>query len=156
LPHGKKSLISAEIPMKKFVFVTAVAALSACIRTQEMPLAPNVVRIDTQAAGLLFAGQATGQTMRRAAEITLQHGYSHFRLDQVGMSQGSEVSGIYTYGTANASGYAAGNSAYGSATSSGFATPIRRPTANVGVTVIMFHADEAGAKKRLRCLPSLA
>jgi hypothetical protein len=30
------------------------SALAGCITTQEMPLAPNVVRIDTQAGGLLY------------------------------------------------------------------------------------------------------
>jgi len=132
--------------MKRLLVAACAAALSACIRTQEMPLAPNVVRLDTQASGLLFAGQATGQTMRRAAELTLQNGYSHFRLDQVGMGQGSEVSGVYSSQTGNASAYAMGNTVYANGTSSGFATPIRRPTASVGVTVIMFHADDAGAQ----------
>ncbi len=119
---------------------------AARIRTQEMPLAQNMVRLDTHASGLLFAGQATSQTMRRAAEVTLERGYAHFRLDQVGMGQGSELSGVLTSSTGSATGYAMGNAAYATGTSSGFATPIRRPTADVGVTVIMFHADEPGAK----------
>jgi hypothetical protein len=41
-------------------------------------------------------------------------------------------------------------SGYGSATTtyngSSFSSATYRPTSNVGVTVIMFHADEAGAK----------
>ncbi len=107
-----------------------------------MPLAPNVVRLDTQASGLLFTGQATGQTMRRAAELTLQNGYSHFRLEQAQVSQGSELAGVYSSGSASIYGNASGASGFGS----GFSTPIMKPTASVGVTVVMFHADEAGAK----------
>ena len=73
-------------------------SIAGCVTTQEMPLAPNVVRLDTQASGLLFAGQATGQTMRRAAELTLQNGYSHFRLEQAQVAQGSELAGVLLLG----------------------------------------------------------
>lgn len=45
------------------------AATAGCVSTQELPLAPNMVRLDTHASGGLFIGQATGQTMRRAAEV---------------------------------------------------------------------------------------
>jgi hypothetical protein len=107
-----------------------------------MPLAPNVVRLDTQASGFLFAGQATGQTMRRAAELTLQNGYSHFRSEQAQVAQGSELAGVYSSGSASVYGNASGANAYGS----GFSTPIMKPTASIGVTVVMFHADEAGAE----------
>ena len=68
---------------------------AGCIHTQELPLAPNVVRLDTQASGLLFAGQATTQTMRRAAELTLQNGYTHFRFEQAELAQGSQLAGVY-------------------------------------------------------------
>jgi hypothetical protein len=72
-----------------------------------MPLAPNMVRLDTRASGGLFVGQATGQTMRRAAELTLQNGYSHFRLENAEVSRGSQFAGVYSSGTGSAfvSGY---------------------------------------------------
>ncbi len=128
--------------------------VAGCIHTQELALAPNVVRLDTQASGWLFTGQATSQTMRRAAELTLQNGYSHFRFEQAELSQGSQLAGVYgqSQGTASAqgNGMVTGNLYSGSASArysgTGFATPIYRRTANVGVTVIMFHADEPGAK----------
>ena len=85
----------------------AVAALSACLSscatTQETLLAPNFVGLDTDAP---FASEAASQTIRRAAELTLQSGYTYFRLDPL-------------YWTPGGTG--------------------------VGVTVIMFHAGEAGA-----------
>lgn len=138
--YGSRRLGAAVILMG------IVLVSSGCIRTQEMPLAPNVVRINTHASGLLFAGQATSQTMRRAAELTLQSGYSHFRFEQAQVSQGSQLSGVYSSASGNAYGTAYGNNAYVNANASGVSTPIYRPTADVGVTVIMFHADEPGAK----------
>lgn len=82
------------------------AALAGCISTQEIPLAPNMVRLDTKASGLLLAGQATNQTMRRAAELTLQNGHTHFGFEQASLQQGSQLSGVYS--TADATVY--GNS----------------------------------------------
>ena len=139
---------------KRFALATGLALLAAgCIRTQEMPLAPNVVRLDTQASGLLFVGQTTEQTMRRAAQITLENGYTHFRFDQAQVAQGRELSGVYTSGSAtmvgSASGTRIGTTVYanGSGVASGYATstPIYKPTSSVGVTVYMFHPNEPGA-----------
>lgn len=92
--------------MRQSTFL-AIAALSACLSgcatTEETRLAPNLVGLDTQAP---FASEAANQTMRRAAELTLQNGYTYFRLDPL-------------YWTPSGTG--------------------------VGVTVVMFHAGEAGA-----------
>jgi hypothetical protein len=134
-------------PFLKILSALALGlSIAGCVSTQEMPLAPNIVRLDTHASGVLFAGQATGQTMRRAAELTLQNGYTHFRLEQAQMSQGSQVGGVYSSGTSSALATGYGNAIFASGSSSGFSTPIYRPTADVGVTVVMFHAGEAGAK----------
>lgn len=109
----------------------AVVALgiAGCVTTQEMPLAPNAVRLDTQAAGLLFTGQAVPQTMRRAAQATLARGYTHFRLDGVSMQQGQQFGGVIVQSHGN------------------FATAqsINRPTANAAATVIMYRAGDPGA-----------
>lgn len=51
--------------------------IAGCVSTGEIPLAPNLVRLDTHAP---FTSEAASQTMRRAAELTLQNGYTHFRL----------------------------------------------------------------------------
>lgn len=137
--------------MMKTVRMGAVALVigglaSGCVSTQEMPLAPNVVRLDTHASGLLFAGQASSQTMRRAAELTIQNGYSHFRFDQAQVSQGAQFVGVYSAASGSAYGNTFGNSTIVNSNATGFSTPIYRPTADVGVTVYMFHADEPGAK----------
>jgi hypothetical protein len=127
---------------RPFVLIGVVIFASGCIRTQELPLAPNAVRLDTHASGVLFAGQAAQQTLHRAAELTLQNGYTHFRLEQANVAQGSELSGVYLTDT----GSTYGNSAYVNANASGFSTPIYRPKSDIGVTVVMFHAGEPGAK----------
>ena len=130
----------------KFVMSLVAAALvSGCVSTQEMPLAPNAVRLDTHASGLLFAGQAPSQTMRRAAELTLQNGYTHFRFEQAQTSQGSQFVGVYGSASGSAVATGVGDSVYVTGNERGFSTPIYRPTADVGVTVVMFHADESGA-----------
>lgn len=133
--------------MRRAVLLAGVCfALAACVHTQEMPLAPNAVRLDTHATGLLFAGQAAPQTMRRAAQLTLQNGFTHFRFEQAQVSQGSEIAGVYSSATGNAYASSYGRSTLVTANASSFSTPIHRPTSDIGVTVIMFHADEAGAK----------
>lgn len=125
----------------------APVMLSACVTTQEMPLAPNVVRLDTEARGSLFVGQAPKATMKRAAELTLAKGFTHFRLDQVQMGQGRELAGVVmnTTGSATYTPGAFGGTGYGSYSGFSTARPVMARTAHVGVTVIMFHAGEPGA-----------
>lgn len=132
--------------MKRLPFLTALLILQACATTSEMPLAPNMVRIDTQASGLAFTGSAPSMTMKKAAETTLARGYTHFRLDQVQTSSGRHLAGVIgnSSGTFNATAY--GNTAYGRYSGTSFGTPVYAPTANIGVTVIMFHAGDPGAQ----------
>lgn len=132
--------------MKRIAVGLVALLVTACATTSEMPLAQNMVRLDTQASGLLFVGSAGNMTMKKAAEATLKRGYTHFRLEQAQTSHGSRLAGISTHnsGAANATMY--GNTAYGSYSGSGFATPVYAPTASVGVTVVMFKPGEAGAQ----------
>ena len=74
--------------MRFIVTTCAALSLTGCISTQEMPLSPNVVRIDTQSRGLLFTGQTVPQTMRAAAKATLDRGYSHFKFGDARFSRG--------------------------------------------------------------------
>jgi hypothetical protein len=106
-----------------------------------MPLAPNAVRLDAQASGLLFTGKVAPTTMPRAAELSLQKGFTHFRLEQAAMVQGSELAGVYS--SASVSGRR------GYLTTSGLATPIYTPTASVAVTVLMLKADDPRATDAL-------
>jgi hypothetical protein len=64
------------------LIVAAIAGLSvsACAGLQEYPFAPNMVRLDVNPPAGPFAREAT---LRRAAELTLQNGYSAFRLEPI-------------------------------------------------------------------------
>lgn len=135
--------------MRRGVLIFALA-LAGCIHTQEMPLAPNVVRLDTQAQGGLFVRRTAAQTMRAAAEATLKRGYSHFRFEDAQMANGQRFGGVYSSASASSSGAMtlSGNTLYGhsSGFANGFSTPVYIPTSEIAVTVIMFHDDDPGAK----------
>lgn len=128
--------------MKHLVAVALGLSLGACVSTQEMPLAPNVVRMDTAARGAFFVASASNVTLKKAAEATLARGYTHFLLFDPQMSQGSQIVGMTGsgYGTATT----VGGTTYVQTT--GFGTPIRAPTSNVGVTVVMYRANEPEAR----------
>lgn len=132
--------------MKKHFICAFALFLTGCATTSEMPLAPNVVRIDTQASGLAFVGSAPAITMNKAAEATLSRGYTHFRLDQATTAQGRQLAGMQTYGNATGTMNTFGKTTYGNFTGTSFSTPVYAPTSNIGVTVIMFRANEAGAR----------
>ena len=95
-----------------------------------MPLAQNVVRIDTQAEGWLFTGQAVPQTMRAAANATLSRGYTRFKFAEAAIAQGAVTTGaIASYGNGV-----------------GTVSAVDAPTAGNQVTVVMFHDDDPEAK----------
>jgi hypothetical protein len=64
------------------LIIAAIAGLSvsACAGMQEYPMAPNMVRLDVNPPAGPFVREAT---LRRAAELTLQNGYSAFRLEPI-------------------------------------------------------------------------
>ncbi len=89
-----------------------------------------MVRIDTQAQGWLFTGQAVPQTMRSAANATLARGYTHFKFADASMGQGAVTTGaVATYGNGVST----------------FST-VGAPVAGNAVTVVMFHAEDPQAK----------
>ena len=73
-----RSIAGATMRRSTFLAVAALSAcLSGCATTEETPLAPNFVRLDTRAP---FTSELASQTMQRAAELTLRNGYTDFRL----------------------------------------------------------------------------
>jgi hypothetical protein len=128
-----------EMALPRVAFIAAFSiALVGCVSTQEMPLAQNMVRIDTRASGLIYANRAVPETMRAAAKATLAHGYEYFKLADANLGQGSEYAGSI----GNTSGYYGGGgfSAWGSS------TELRRPVTASAATVIMFHKNDPQAK----------
>lgn len=136
---------NGEGTMRKLSALAAVLLVSACATTSEMPLAANVVRLDTQASGLLFVGAAPRITMKKAAGATIARGYTHFRFQDAATSQGREFAGMNTWQTGNAQASVYGNSIYASGSANTFSTPNYRSTSNIGVTVVMFHASDPAA-----------
>lgn len=150
----------------------AALAVAGCISTQEMPIAPNVVRIDTQAGGFLYTGQTVPQTMRAAANATLQRGYTHFKFADASLQQGSVVTG--TIGSSNTNimgssnttvsgtygrGYMNRNaSTFGNANATTFGSTgvVRAPTAAAAATVVMFHANQPEAQGAFNATQVLA
>ncbi len=68
--------------MQKLMIAVIAASLlsgglAGCISTEETALAPNIVRLDTNAFGAPYIWETT---LRRAAYITVRSGYSEFRL----------------------------------------------------------------------------
>jgi hypothetical protein len=122
--------------------LAAALLLNACIHTEEMQLAPNIVQLNTQAEGALFVGHAGDVTLQRAAKVTLANGYDYFKFQNAQMGSGQQLVGVQSFGSATAVGspYAV------TATGSAFTTPVYARTSKIGVTVVMFHTGEPGAK----------
>lgn len=105
-----------------------------------------MVRLDTQASGLLFTGQAVPQTMRAAARATLQRGYTHFKFADAGVQQGSVVTRVINSGNAHYNGTYGRGYINGNANNFGSSTVVQAPTAPAAATVIMFRSHEPGAQ----------
>lgn len=128
--------------VRALIVLAVGMTVAGCVSTQEMQLAPNMVRLDTSARGALFVGHAGDVTLQRAAQVTVKNGYQFFRLEQAQMGQGSQLVGVSSFGSASAYGNPYGATAFGSS----FSTPMYAPTSDIGVTVVMFHPGEPGAK----------
>ncbi len=68
---------------------------------------------------------------------------AHYRLEQASTGQSREFAGVQTFGNGNISGAGLNSVNY---TSSSLSMPIYRTSNNVGVTVVMFHANDPGAQ----------
>jgi hypothetical protein len=62
---------------RTYVLIAVAIALAGCSSIQETAFAPNMVRLDVNPYAPPSIRDAT---LRRAAELTLQHGYTAFRL----------------------------------------------------------------------------
>lgn len=121
--------------------------LAACYSMSEMQLAPNVYRVETDASGLLFAGKSGQQTLKRAAELTLQNGYTHFKIADASLTTGSQFVGYtpsYVSGQATATQFGNTTQVYGNGWVNN-GTAIHKPTSKAAATVIMFKANDPNA-----------
>ena len=68
---------------RSIIAAIAAAGVSGCVSTEELQFAPNMVRLDV---GRPSVAPSVGEaTLRRAAELTLQNGYTAFRLTPIYM-----------------------------------------------------------------------
>ena len=116
--------------------LAAMLAVAGCVQTQELPLAANIYRLESSGSGLFGASRVPTVILRRAAELTISKGYTHFLLTDAGMQSGSrQIGNTPVYGSTTASVY--GNTGFANTTVYG-GQPIYAKTAQAGVTVVMY------------------
>lgn len=120
----------------------AIAMMATgCVQTSELPLSDNVVMI--RATGIssgwisaaIVADQIPRQTLHKAAQVTLAHGYSYFRLAPARAA-------TQQIGTTPISGQVIGNNVMLSG-----GNPVNRTTNDI--LVVMYHKSDLGAKGAL-------
>jgi hypothetical protein len=74
--HRLESWAVGIIARHACALVAPALALAGCASIQETAFAPNMVRLDVKPYAAPFVREAT---LRRAAELTVQNGYSAFR-----------------------------------------------------------------------------
>jgi hypothetical protein len=89
--------------------IAGALAPGGCASIQETPFAPNMVRLDVKPYAEPSVGEAT---LRRAAELTLQNGYSAFRLMPIYVESFDEFAvTVVMFHNGDASAYGAYNAA---------------------------------------------
>ena len=129
--------------VKSISAIALTGGMAGCVSTSEMEVAPNVVMLQSRASGAFFAGKSGPELMKKAAEATLQHGYTCFALSGAQMQTGSQYAGSIENSSASFTGYGYGNSFSATGFGSGFSTPIYRHVEMAGATVTM--SKECGA-----------
>ncbi|RCL04140.1 MAG: hypothetical protein JSC189_000188 [Candidatus Tokpelaia sp. JSC189] len=132
--------------MKNIIALALLFILAGCIRSNEIALAPNVIRINTQASGGLSIGKANTEMMKKAAETTINRGYTHFIISDYSYGNETIVSGVNhnTYGTINGTTFGAINNnmymgnALGTYNSNTYSNVITMPVERSSMTIIMF------------------
>ena len=135
--------------MKYLAGLFMIALLSSCATPyqttglsggfSETRLAENIFRVSFIGNGYTRGERAEDFALLRSAELTLEHGYTHFAL--AGSNTSSETSAVTTPTTSYTTGsaYASGGRVYGNATTNTYGGQtifISRPTASN--TVFMF------------------
>jgi hypothetical protein len=123
--------------LKVISIIALIAGVAGCVSTSEMELAPNVVMLQTSAGGALYAGRSGPEMLKKAAEVTLSHGYTCFALSGAQMNSGSQYAGSIGSSGMKVSGFNNGGSFSGVGTGFESSTPIYRHTETAGATVTM-------------------
>jgi hypothetical protein len=126
--------------VKTISVIALTGGMAGCVSTSEMEVAPNVVMVQSEAGGALFVGKSGPELMKKAAEATLQRGYTCFALSGAQMEAGSEYAGSFNTAHATITGFGYGNSFSATGFGHGFSTPIYRHVEKAGATVTMSKA----------------
>ncbi|HEY8343320.1 MAG TPA: hypothetical protein VIK75_10080 [Calditerricola sp.] len=114
----------------------ALLLLAGCVSQSELALSQNVYRLDLNARGSIGISEAQSSAQRRAAELTLSKGYTHYIIADAKTYEGSSyVGNTPVYGTMNSYGYGSVN-LYGG-------QPIVQRRSNTSLIIVMFHEAEA-------------
>lgn len=135
--------------MKRFALLVFIALCGCVTSTNELQLRQDVFLLQGEGRGLIGQASLNEAMMKKAAEITLRQGYTHFTLAQPQTNSSSQMAG-YTPVMANTQ--FIGGTAY---TSFSGGQPIVARTTNTDVLVILSNGgngalDAAETLKRLR------
>lgn len=75
-------------------------AMAACVSTQEIPLSQNSFQLEVSGSGLVASAAVPDQVLQRAAQGTLQRGYTHFELVNPTTSTDRRFAGLTSANTA--------------------------------------------------------
>jgi len=128
--------------MRNIFAITGLLLMAGCVSTNEVALAPNVLRIDAEAGGYAYVGKANAAMMKRAAASTLERGYTHFITGNYDRQTGSEVVGMSsnTTGFGNTTGL--GDTAYHSFNANTQTNVWRAPTEKTSMMIMMFKPED--------------
>lgn len=134
--------------MRRFVLLVFVVLCGCVTSTNELQLRQDVFLLQGEGRGLIGKASLNEALLRKAAEITLRQGYTHFRLAQPKTNSSSQMVG-YTPIMANTQ--FVGGTAY---TSFSGGQPIIARTTNTDVLVVLSNGgngalDAAETLKRL-------
>lgn len=80
--------------MRLLLSLVLALAVSGCVTQNELALSRNVYKLDIDARGSFAMEDAAQSTQRRAAELTLSKGYTHYIIADANSERGSEVVGM--------------------------------------------------------------
>lgn len=144
------------MPWRIAAVAVAAIAVSACMTTKtEIPLAANAVQIQVSGGGLASREQVTRDTLQHAAQLTVDRGYTHFRLAAADVSDqivqvGTTPVQAQTFGSTY--GHTFGNTYGGTWSGTTMVTggqPIMARRTDAKAVVLMYHADDPEAENAL-------
>lgn len=129
--------------MRRLLALAVAVVAAACVSQNELALSRNVYRLDVDARGLIAMSAAEESLSRRAAELTLSKGFTHYIIADASSQRGRNFLGM-TPTVSNTTVNVYGNTAYGTTRSYG-GGPIIQPTSHNSLIVVMFSKADAPA-----------